>query len=390
MNAPPDILFMGRIFEVPWGGVREMADALLAAAAPQAEEQGRRIQVLVPRAGLCPVRHPAVVEVPLPRFRSSRLLWDHWTVARAANRWPRPAVLYNIKLVLPLGLRIPGFTTLHDLMYFPQPEKYDWREYHLLDSLYMRRMVPRTVRRAALTHCVSEATARDARALFPDVAPGRFRVIHHGIDAGRFASKETGDREAWAALEARGVRQPYVLYTGGLSRRKNVRVLAYAMARLVRERPELQLVLTGGSKPTTGDPRLRRALHMIPPGNLVRLGTVDSRSLRLLYQRAAVYAFPSLYEGFGFPPLEAQAAGCPVVSSGETSLAEVVGDSALVFDARSAKDCLGKLREALDPGRREELIGRGRANVARFRWEETAREWLELADEVFSIGMKKR
>ena len=385
---PPVILFMGRIFEVPWGGVRETAEALLRAAAPLCASAGRRIDVLVPKRGLCPVKHPAVREVVLRKFRGNIILWDHWTVRRHANR-RRHAVLYNPKLVLPECLRIPGFTTLHDLMYFPQPAKYNWREYLLLDSLYMRLMVPRTVRRAPLTHVVSHHTAKDAAELFPGVAPKRFRAIHWGIDAEKYAPAEPtpDDTVAWSGLQARGVKGPFVFYSGGLSKRKNVSLLAQAFEMFQRRHPEFQLVLTGGSKPTMQEPEVMRLLHMIPPGRVVRLGAVTALQLRQLYQRAAMYVFPSLYEGFGLPPLEAQAAHCPVICSNATSLPEVVGNSALLFDPRSVKELREAMEAALRPEVRADLIAKGLRNVERFRWENTAREWLAMADEVAGRGL---
>lgn len=389
-SPPPTILFMGRIFEVPWGGVREMADSLLKAAAPLAAEQGRRIEVLVPRAGMTPIEHPAITEVVLPRFGGNRILWDHWTVSNYANAQPN-VVLYNIKLVLPERLRIPGFTTLHDLMYFPQPAKYNWREYLLLDSLYMRLMVPRTVKRAPLTHCVSEYTARDAAELFPSVKPSRFRTILHGVDVDRFAPREWvgDDYREWEALRTKGLREPYVLYTGGLSRRKNVRVLAAAFGRFLKSHPEYTLVVTGGAKPTIGDPALARAFNMLPDGKLVRLGAVSSRAMELLYQGAAMYVFPSLYEGFGMPPLEAQAAGCPVICSNATSLPEVVEESALLFNPRSPAELVQCMELLTNQAARQRVINEGTRNVKRFDWTETARQWLALADEVAVRGRRR-
>lgn len=379
---------MGRIFEVPWGGVRELAESLLAAAAPLCAQQGRRIDVLVPRRGLCPVKHPSFREVVLPRHGSSRILWDHVTVRQYANS-RRSAVLYNIKLVLPEGLRVPGFTSIHDLMYFPQPAKYNWREYLLGDTVYMRFFVRRTVRRAAFTHVDSECTAEDARSLFPEVAPDRFRPILLGVDAERFHPRPwtTEDHKAWDELIGRGLREPYVFHSGGLSIRKNVRVLAEAFRVFHKRHPEYQLALTGGSKPTMGDPRLARALNMLPLGSAVRLGFVSARQLALLYQRAAMFVFPSLYEGFGLPPLEAQAAGCPVICAATSSLPEVVGGSALMFDAKSPRALLSRMEELLDDDQRVGIIARGFANAATFTWEKTAQGWLNLADGVYAAGM---
>ena len=387
-SSPPTVLFMGRIFEVPWGGVRQMADSLLRAAAPLCQEQGRRIEVLVPRPGLCPVHHPAIREVVLPRFGGRRIPWDHWTVPQYANS-RRNAVLYNIKLVLPERLRIPGFTSIHDLMYFPQPEKYHWREYLLGDSLYMRLMIARTVRRAHRTHVDSAHTAADARDLFPDQAPERFVPIPLGVDTAQWAPGEPrpGDEAEWQALAERGVEAPYVFYAGGLSERKNVKVLAAAFARFQRRHPEFRLVITGGSKPTMGQRGLERALRTIAPGALVRLGTVSDRGLQLLYQRAAFFVFPSLYEGFGLPALEAQAAGCPLICSQATSLPEAAGQAALYFDPRSPAQLLARTEELIEsPALRAQLAQAGTAHAATMSWERTARRWLELVDEVHALG----
>ncbi len=387
--TPPKILFMGRIFEVPWGGVRQMAEALLRAAAPIAARQERTIEVLTGQKGLVPVRHEAIREVVLPQRAGSRILWDHHTVPQYANR-QKNAVLYNIKLVLPERLNIPGFTTIHDLMYFPQPEKYRWREYLLGDSLYMRLMVRRTVRRAPCTHVDSRYTARDAEDLFPIVDSSRFRPIPPGVDQGRWAPRPWSekDEKTWSRLEGIGLRRPYLFYSGGLSPRKNVAVLALAFERFARRYPEYSLVLTGGPGPTAPDPRLRRAFYTIPTGKLLRLGMVDDRELELLYQNADAFVYPSLYEGFGMPPLEAQAAGCPVICSNATSLPEVVGDSALTFDPRSPRQLLERMEELMDPDVCLDVIERGRRNAAHFRWEKTARQWLALADEVYEEGLK--
>ncbi len=385
MNRPPTILFMGRIFEDTWGGVREMAESLLRAAAPICEEQGRRVKVLVPREGMCPVRSKSIGEVILPRFGGNRILWDHWTVPNFVNHC-KFSVLYNIKLILPERLRIPGFTTVHDLMYFPLPHKYGWREYTLGDSLYMRTMLPRTVRRAPMVHCDSNYTAEDAREIFPDADPNMFRPLHLGVEAERYHPDRTTpeDDAIWDELKKMGLREPYILQAGSLSRRKNVRVLAAAFERFQRRFPDFQLVITGGSAPTTGDPKLQRYMNMIPRGKLARLGRVGSRGMELLYQRADFFVFPSLYEGFGLPVLEAQAAGCPVICADATSLPEVARDAALYFDPNSPGDLVRKMTTLTDQKERDRLRTVGMKNAESFTWEKTAQKWLELADEAYN------
>lgn len=386
-TSHPDILFMGRIFHDTWGGVRHTAEETLRAAAPLCEDQGRRILVLVPESGMCPVTHPAIEEVVLPKLGKSRLGWDHVTVSNFANN-RQHSVLYNPKLVLPERLRIPGFTTINDLMYFPNPAKYDWREYYWGDSVYMQYMVRRTIRRSPRIHVPTEYTARDARELFPHVEGEKFKVIPWAIDQKAWEPHEwtSEDEQEWEKLRKAGLREPFVFHAGGLSRRKNVRVLAAAFSHFRKQNPEFQLVLTAAVQYTTDDPGLKRALHTIPPGDVLALGGVSLRALRLLYQKAHFFVFPSLYEGFGLPLLEAQAAGCPVICSHATTHPEVVGASALTFDARSVADLVGCMNQMKEESTRAHYRQLGHENVARFPWKNTARRWLELADEVYQAG----
>ena len=136
------------------------------------------------------------------------------------------------------------------------------------------------------------------------------------------------------------------------------------------------------------DPRLKRALYRIPLGKYLRLGTVSPRELALLYQEADFFVFPSLYEGFGLPVLEAQAARCPVICSSATSLPEVAGNSALMFDPRSPRQLLDRMEQLTNEEERKRLVRLGEENIRRFDWTQTARKWLALADEVYERGIR--
>jgi glycosyltransferase involved in cell wall biosynthesis len=172
-------------------------------------------------------------------------------------------------------------------------------------------------------------------------------VIHLGIDHERF--RPDG-----------GAREPFLLYPANRWPHKNHERLFEAVARVRRERPELTLVLTGSGH--EGKPA--------PDGVVVR-GRVAPEELVRLYRTASALVFPSLYEGFGQPPLEAMACGCPVAASRAGALPEVCGEAARYFDPASAEDIAAAVLDTL--AHAEDLAARGLAQAALFTWDECAR-----------------
>jgi glycosyltransferase involved in cell wall biosynthesis len=173
----------------------------------------------------------------------------------------------------------------------------------------------------------------------------RVRVVHSGVDHTRF---RPGGEE----------REPFLLYPAKPWPHKNHRRLFEAFGQVRAERPELRLVLTGGT------------FAALPAGVEAR-GMVSDDELASLYRRAAALVFPSLYEGFGQPPLEAMASGCPVASSNAGSLPEIAGDAASLFDPTDVDAIANGIRDVLD--RPDHWRARGLARAAKFSWDETAR-----------------
>jgi glycosyltransferase involved in cell wall biosynthesis len=181
----------------------------------------------------------------------------------------------------------------------------------------------------------------------------------YGVDPSRVVAIPQGvDHERLTPGDA--PREPFLLYPANPWRHKNHARLYEAFALVRRERPELRLVLTGGGHGS--QPR--------PPGVVVR-GLVPADELVSLYRRAAALVFPSLYEGFGAPPLEAMACGCPVACSNAGSLPEAVGEAARLFDPRSVEDIAAAITDVLD--RPDEWTERGLERAASFTWEASAR-----------------
>jgi glycosyltransferase involved in cell wall biosynthesis len=230
----------------------------------------------------------------------------------------------------------------------------------------------------ALSACaaviVPSASAREDLLAAHSVDPRRVHVVHHGVDAHEF--RPSPAEEVRRVTRAFGVERPYALFVGGIEPRKNLDRLVLAFASVP---PPATLVLAGG--PVRWDPaaaeRLDRVIESLPGGasaRIVRTGYVSERDKAALLTGATVLAYPSRYEGFGFPVLEGFAAGVPVLTSDVSSLPEVAGEAAVLVDPDD-EDAIGAELAHLfaDEDLRNMLRAAGHARVARFTWEATAR-----------------
>jgi glycosyltransferase involved in cell wall biosynthesis len=267
--------------------------------------------------------------------------------------------------------------TVHDLVSFLFPETVP-RKY----ALYMRLMTRLAVRSADRIIAVSGSTRDDLTRIL-QVPEEKVVVIHEAV-APEFAGG--GDPAAVTEVMARyNIRRPYCLFVGNLEPRKNLSRLIEAFGRLRARRPAvaggsqpLQLVLAGTRGWLYSSIFATVATQGAPP-DIVFTGYVPARDLPALYAGAECFVFPSLYEGFGLPVLEAMAAGTPVVASRVGAIPEVAGDAAVLVDARRP-DELAEAIEAVvgDPTLRERLAARGRARARLFTWEAVARRTLAV------------
>ena len=246
--------------------------------------------------------------------------------------------------------------------------------------------------RASRVIAVSEATRRDVEQL-AGVAPHRIRRVYNAPDPG-FLEPDRPDSadERRRIMERYQIQYPFLLYAGNIRRHKNIPRLVEAFA-VVREQlsahpvyHDLRLVIIGDT--ISQFPQVRQAVIRSRVEHVVRfLGFVPFETLRCFYQSAAAFVFPSRYEGFGLPPLEAMACGTPVVTSNVSSLPEVVGDAAVLVNPENVFDIARGIRDVLlDEPLRAELIRRGREQAARFSWERTARQVLEIYLEAAAKG----
>jgi glycosyltransferase involved in cell wall biosynthesis len=271
--------------------------------------------------------------------------------------------------VLPPLRRTPSVFTVHDLAFLVHPET------HLRSNrLYLAAMLPRYVAAATLVVADSEATRRDVLARFR-VAPDKVRVVPLGVEPA-FAPVALAEARALVARR-HGLTAPYLLSVGTLEPRKNLRGLVAAYRALLQRHSDLPLLAIAGAEGWLYGDLYRLVQREGLAGRVRFLGRVADADLPALYSAAAAFVYPSLYEGFGLPPLEALACGTPVVCSNRSSLPEVVGDAALLVDPTDAGALAGALARLLaDEPLRRELRARGLARAARFTWERTATETL--------------
>jgi glycosyltransferase involved in cell wall biosynthesis len=278
-------------------------------------------------------------------------------------------LLHSPHYVVPLFCPTPSVVTIHDCIHllFPQylPNRMAWR--------YARFMMGHAIRRSAVVLTVSEASRADILRFYPDADPARLQVVPNAIDE---AILEEPDEEEMARVRERyQIRGRFVLYAGNIKPHKNLERLVNAFG-VLKRRPafsDVKLLIIGDEVNRFAP--LRRTMEAAGVRQDVRFfGFVPDHTLGALYRLAAVFAFPSLYEGFGLPPLEAMACGTPVVTSRLSSLPEVVGDAAVLVDPYSVDDIARGLQRALDDeALRADLIARGRKRAQQFSWERSAK-----------------
>lgn len=324
----------------------------------------------------------AACRVAAPNFET-RVADAHWYTAREQLLLPRLIGRERLDLVhfphwnVPLLCPVPFVVTIHDLILLEQPRSARASTRHpaifALKRLGYRTALSHAARRARHV-IVPSAYVRDSvRSHFPGVPTDRISVIYEGI-----TTLPPADGPARPG--------PYVLHVGNAYPHKNLETLRDAFAILSRERPEVSLVVAGRDDHFSR--RLREEWRHAPGFDRVTfVPNPTDADLARLYAGAAAYVFPSRSEGFGLPPLEAMAAGVPVVASNASCLPEILGDAALYASPDDPAAFARQLDAVLgDAARREGLIARGRERVTHYSWSAMAAETRAIYERV---GHKK-
>jgi glycosyltransferase involved in cell wall biosynthesis len=258
--------------------------------------------------------------------------------------------------------------TLHDVFPWSFPGTSP-----LLENIIYRHWLPMVIGRIDAVITPSQHSRTDILSYLP-VSSERLSVIHYGMTAGfhllpkKEIKQHLAERFGWSA--------PYILYVGAIEPRKNIGRLIEAFADLAEEYPRMKLVLAGprmGEQKSVDSVLARRKIF-----NRV-VFTGSTAELTALYNGCELFVFPSLYEGFGMPPLEAMACGAPVVCSATSSLPEVVGDAARLVSPLDTRALAAAMREVLsNPSLRKEMRKKGLERSRAFSWERNAAETMDV------------
>lgn len=284
--------------------------------------------------------------------------------------------LLHVQYAGPPFMATPLITAIHDISYERYPEYFSRRE-----VLQFRATIPWTARKARRVLTISECSKRDLVEIY-GIQEDKVIVIYLGVSAA-FAPLDSVD-EGWKTVREYGASGRYILAVGNLQPRKNLVRLIAAYTRLRNNQPEIRnKLLIVGKKAWKHDPILEFARQTRWVDDIIFTGYVPDKDLPVLYGCADALVYPSIYEGFGLPPLEAMACGTPVVVSDRSSLPEVVGDAGLKvdpFDVDAIAQSMAVLLTKPEVARRFSTAGLERAN--QFRWADCARKTLEVYEEV--------
>lgn len=296
----------------------------------------------------------------------------------------RPDVLWMPMQALPVLRRksLKTVITVHDLAfkYFPQffPKR-DLRRLNFYCGY--------AIKNADKIIAVSNSTKKDILKFFPKIREEKIKVIYHGVSPKpitqnlkpvAYNQEPKFSRSARSGVARQIPNSKFILYVGAIQPRKNLTTLIEAFEYLKKDFADLKLVLAG-EKAWLWEEVFKKAEDSAYKKDIIFTGTIDFETRNLLFEKASVFVFPSLYEGFGIPILEAMSAGVPVVAANNSSIPEAGGEAVSYFNALDKTDLVEKIKSLLsDEKLRADLIQKGKLHSEKFSWERCARETLDF------------
>jgi glycosyltransferase involved in cell wall biosynthesis len=320
--------------------------------------------------------HPNVEEI-VNRMPGT-VPWDQIAVPWS-TRNKQLDIIFNPKFTIPFFHKAKKIWVFHGSEWFVIPEVFEWH-----DQLYTKLVVPLYCKMADAFIAVAEAVKQDALK-FVKCDASKIFTIHNGYDPKQFYF--ISDQQQLQAVRAKfRLPEKYILWVGQIGTRKNITRLLQAFAKIAHEVPH-DLVFAGEQRKKQNSKEAMSQLAQIKQLGLEHrikfIGWVDHTELPAIYRMADLFAFPSIYEGFGIPLVEAMACGCPIVTATTCAPPEVVDGAGYLVDPLNVDEIAEGMRIVLqDPARREKMIARGLERAKDFGWEKCARQVLAVFDSV--------
>jgi glycosyltransferase involved in cell wall biosynthesis len=304
----------------------------------------------------------------------SKIIFDYWYIPRFSRKHNIDYFIFPKNTFSPFvrGNKIPIF---HDIIYFEKDIKF--REFKFFDHLHHKIMIRYAKIKSFLNFTVSEFTADRMKKLLK-IPEKKIRIFKEAVES---SFRVIDNKEMKEKLIKRlNLSFPFLFYSGSLSPRKNMLNVLRAFNSIKDKIPH-NLYFTAGDSWKDNDISIYVQKHRLE-SRVIKLGFLSEEELILMYNIAGIYLYPSLYEGFGLPILEAQACGCPVITSNMSSCPEIAGDAAYLVDPRSVDQIAQAiLSVASDEKLRAELIQKGFLNCQQYSWSKMAREFLEVFEQ---------
>ena len=372
-QVPLKIGVMARSLGLRHGGVyRYVWNVLAHLDRKIAEDGGLEVAILHNESHLRgQFPHCREVYIPLSHTYGHRLVFDYLSSVYHLQALQPDYVIYP-KNIIPLShfiLSAKKIPVIHDLGHFEK----GLHAYRMWDTLYTKALLNPTCRRAYKIVTVSHSTKNAIIHQF-HIQPEKIQAIHSGI-APTFTKRARNE----SVIQKFQLRLPYIFYNGSITPRKNVMRMLEAF-QAVKDQIPHTLYITGSLKWGAAD-TIHTYIHDTLADRAVILGYVEEEELIALYNLADLFLYPSLHEGFGFPILEAQACGCPVLTSNVTACPEIAGQGAHIVDPYSVEAIkTGILKLVHEKAYTQRLIQRGFENITRFNWQKTAEELLYVCE----------
>jgi glycosyltransferase involved in cell wall biosynthesis len=305
-----------------------------------------------------------------------RRIWHYLPISYNALFDSNADIFHFFNYIVPPKIKGKVIVTVYDMVYKLYPETMTKRNYKRLDK-----ELKRSVDRADKIITISE-NSKNEIIKFLNVDATKIEIVYPGIDRINYTKKYSND-EINKVKKKYKLPSKYILYLGTLEPRKNIVRIIESYSKLKTQINEQIYLVIAGKKGWMYEEIFKKVESLGLENDVIFTGYVDEIDKHLLYKMSEVFVFPSLYEGFGMPVLEAMAAGVPVITSNTSALPEVVGDAGILINPNDVEELANAMKKVLeDKDLKQKLIKKGLTQSLKFSWEKSARKLLEIYKEV--------